>query len=617
MTTPRARRPRPTLRLEPLEAREVPATLVSPTTVTYQDADGDTVRVVFSRPFLTDANVNAVFSLDTGTVDGDNTVKQQLQRIDLAAVGPAAAGTSVTVTALRSPANGGDGFAAVGHIVATGIDLGAVTIDGDLGRVLAGDAATSTSGLNGLTVHSMGRFGTSTGAPDLGTVIQGRLNFLKVKSDVREASVLVQGGAAGRLGSVTIGGSLIGGARLGSGRIFSDGALGPVRIVGNVQGGGDESGEVFTNSTLAGVTIGGSLLGGAGSRSGRINSFGGMGAVRIAGTVQGAGGTLSGSISTSGPLAGLTIGGSLVGGAGSFSGRISSEGAVGPVRVAGAVQGGGGSESGAIIAFTTLAGVTIGGSLVGGAGSFSGRILSVGALGTVRIAGDLVGGSASGTVALRDSGSVRGGRIARITLGGSLIAGTDNTIRLFANNGAIRADDDIGSVLIKGSVVGNSTNPAIISARGKAAPTPTSDVAIGSLRVLGRVELAQIQAGVDATGAARNADAQIGVVSVGGDWVASSIAAGAVSGNGLFGDTGDARMTGVGIKDDSLVVSKIARLTVGGQVLGTIGGADHYGIVAEVIGPVTVGGTLIPTTPGPSNDDFFVGITGDFAVNEV
>ncbi|MBO0701067.1 MAG: hypothetical protein J2P46_21910, partial [Zavarzinella sp.] len=54
------------LRLEPLEPRHAPATLVSPTTVTYQDADGDNVTVVLSRPVLTPGNVNTVFHFDTG-----------------------------------------------------------------------------------------------------------------------------------------------------------------------------------------------------------------------------------------------------------------------------------------------------------------------------------------------------------------------------------------------------------------------------------------------------------------------------------------------------------------------------------------------------------------------
>jgi len=566
---------RSVLRCEHLEHRDAPATLVGNTKVTYQDFDGDNVAVVFTKPILSAGNVDAIFG--AGFVTGDTTTKQTVSKIDLTSVAGAAQGVGITTSAVRSLVNGGDGFATLGHIDATGIDLGAVTIDGDLGRVRAGDATTSTSGLKGLTVRSLGRFGTNTGAPDLDSVIQGKLGFLIVKSDIKEASVVALGGVDGRIGSVTIGGSLLGGAATASGRIVSFGDMGPVRVAGNVQGlGGQGSGEIVSVGTLASVTVGGSILGGTGNFSGRISS-GGIGAVRITGNV--------------------------LGGAGSGSGTVTSANA--------------------------LSVVTIGGSLVGGASDFSGRILSLGTMGVVRIAGNVVGGSASGAANLSESGFIHGKRIASITIGGSLFAGVNTTSGTFANNGAIRADDDIGAMLVNGSVLGNGTNKAIISARGKATPTATADVAIGSFRVLGRVELGNILAGFDATGTPRNADAQIGAVSVGGDWIASNIVAGAVNfgADGLpggvgpgadnvdFGNGNDVKMSGM-VKDDSLVFSQIASLTIGGQVMGTIGFADHFGIVAENIGAVRIGGTLLTLAAGKSNDDFLVGITSDLRVNE-
>jgi hypothetical protein len=85
--------------------------------------------------------------------------------------------------------------------------------------------------------------------------------------------------------------------------------------------------------------------------------------------------------------------------------------------------------------------------------------------------------------------------------------------------------------------------------------------------------------------------------------------------HGFFGDTDDVKMTVV--MDNPLVFSRIASVTVAGQVLGAVRGADHYGIVPETVGPVTVGGTLLPTTAGAGNDDFAIGITGDFRVNEI
>jgi hypothetical protein len=231
---------------------------------------------------------------------------------------------------------------------------------------------------------------------------------------------------------------------------------------------------------------------------------------------------------------------------------------------------------------------------------------------------DLHGGSISGTADLNDSGLVRAlGRIANITIGGSLIAGTDNTTGLFQDNGAIRAGDDIGSVTIRGGIIGNATNPAIISARGQVLPT-SSDVAIGSLRVLGRVEFAHIVAGVNAFGQPRNADAQIGSVVVVGEWIASNLVAGAVAGaDGTFGTADDAKMSGGSVKDEAGINSKIASVTIGGQVLGTVGGTDHFGIVAEQIGAVKIGGTPLALTAGIGNDDIPLGITGDFRIKEI
>jgi hypothetical protein len=66
------------------------------------------------------------------------------------------------------------------------------------------------------------------------------------------------------------------------------------------------------------------------------------------------------------------------------------------------------------------------------------------------------------------------------------------------------------------------------------------------------------------------------------------------------------------VKDDPLLTSKVAGLTVGGQVLGPFGGTDHFRLVAEAVGPITVGGVQIPTVAGSGNDDTLLGITGNF-----
>src|SRR6516165_4765266 len=76
------------LRLQELETRLVPATLVDPMTVTFKDADGHNATVSVSRPLFDAATVNQVFTFDTGSVNGDNSVPQQLQKLNFTALNP-------------------------------------------------------------------------------------------------------------------------------------------------------------------------------------------------------------------------------------------------------------------------------------------------------------------------------------------------------------------------------------------------------------------------------------------------------------------------------------------------------------------------------------------------
>jgi hypothetical protein len=65
------------------------------------------------------------------------------------------------------------------------------------------------------------------------------------------------------------------------------------------------------------------------------------------------------------------------------------------------------------------------------------------------------------------------------------------------------------------------------------------------------------------------------------------------------------------------VRSRIASVTIGGQVLGTMAADDHFGIVAEEVGAVKIGGTALILTVGPGNDDLPASLAGDFRVNEI
>ncbi len=234
--------------------------------------------------------------------------------------------------------------------------------------------------------------------------------------------------------------------------------------------------------------------------------------------------------------------------------------------------------------------LTIGGSLLGGVASNSAVISSTGDIGAVIITGDLIGEGTSGA---------------------------------FFDNGAIRVANDIGSATIKGSIIGNTTNRALITARGQLTPAGTTDLAIGKLTVTGRVEHALIHAGESYpvfTPSVQNADAQIGPVIVGGDWIASDLVAGALAGgDGQFGNADDVIMSGAGVKNVATVFSKITSIVIGGQVLGTVGAGDHFGFVAQNIGSFKVKNsvTTFPLLAGNTNDDFLVGLLGDLRVNEI
>lgn len=554
------------LRLERLETRETPATFVSPTTVTYQDIDGDDVRVVFSKPLLTATNAGTIFSFVGGAgVNGDNTVPQQLTKINLTSLSAAASGLNITTTATKSPLHGGDGFGDIGVIDSTGNDLGIVKIDGDLCKFTAGDVNVATSGLKGLIVDSIGRLGFGTGAPllDMHSVVQGKLDLMRVKRDVFFANFDVEGGVDGKIGLVQIGGSMIAMDFNNRGQISATGDINTVRIGGNLEGAiATDTGRIFSAGRIGFVSIGGDVIGGFNTRAGSIEANLGIGIVRIRGSVYGSGGVESGRISS---LAGIDS-------------------------------------------------ISIGGSLIGGTGNSSGNINTIGEIKSIQIGGNFIGGTAAGTSNLTESGQIRAQRIGSLVISGSMISGRNYSTGTFGNNGIIRVADDIGSILIKGSIIGNS-NFAVISARGQANPIGAVDLAIGKLTVLGRVDLANIIAGLDINLQPANADAQIGSVFIGGDMMATNITAGVTAGNTIFGDSDDAKFSG-GVKDTA-VVSRIGSVTVKGHAVG-FGGLPGlgFGIVAETVGAVQVNGTSFLLDP-VNDDDFRIGASGNFKVHEV
>ena len=185
---------------------------------------------------------------------------------------------------------------------------------------------------------------------------------------------------------------------------------------------------------------------------------------------------------------------------------------------------------------------------------------------------------------------------------------------------------DISSATIKGSLRGNSTHSVTISAYGVASPTTTTDVAIGSLTVNRRVEYTQIIAGNSLGNSAGklNADAQIGTITVDGDWYASNVSAGVGTGpDNRYGTADDVKYAGANVKDVATVSSKIGNLTIKGRAFGTTALSDNFGVVAENFGTISINGNNIPLTAGNNNDDFFMGLNSqlllqnDFRLNEI
>lgn len=677
----------PVSSIELLEARIAPATIgslvvaLNKTSATYTDVDGDVVTVKVSAGDLT----KAVFTGVAVTAGHD-----QLQTLDLTGAG--AVGDKATLTFSVKKATTGNGLANVGYINATGHDLGAVTVKGDLGQIDAGDATVLASlGIKSLAVNSMGHLNTDTqDATDthfgLESDIIGGLGSLTVTHDVQDAFINVTAlgtPASGTIGTVKIGGSLIGHAANDSGEIQSSGKMGAVTITEDLRGGsGSRTGMLNSGSDLGAVSIGGSIIGGslasANSLSGAILSVGNITSIKVAHDVVFGSGSKSGYIQAGdfsitnnplGKLGSLTIGGSLIGNA-TTGGTVESANNIGPIKIGGSVVGGlinsakdigtvsvGGSLlagstyssgviscggnmgmvsighdiqgtsvlfSGLLFSVGNIAGVKVGGSILGGGANIadgvsdSGGILANGNIGAVSVGHDIIGGKNSTTTQvidgknvfpqdLTDTGFVEaGGRITSVTVGGSIIAGVNYGTGTTEFSGAIIAGDDLGALTVKGSIlgsagVGHGATPVEIVARGQhtVAANATTDVAIGKITVTHRVENAQILAGYDFSLNPVNPDAQIGAVSVGGDWIASSLAAGAVKGGTGFG-VGDTTPNGGSVN----ISSKIASIVIKGMLIGTpvsTNNGDQFGFVAEKIGSMKVSGyaITIPTNNTP------------------
>ena len=470
--------------IEPLEGRVAPAALVSASSFTFNDLDGDIVTVTFSKALfdptktVAENHLNEVFKFSDGTaaVNFESTGAQQLQLIDLtrlpttivngAPVNPAA-GTDITVAAVKGAGNVGDDLTNVGAIKATGFGIGAVNIDGDLGQIDAGSAASKV-GVASLSLASLGKFGattqlsTTTAADALESKVTGKIKSVTIAGDcsgylhVTDGTSIVNNNivtsAPAKIGVVTINGSLRGGTANNSGTIESAGTIGTVSILGTsatdpaglIGGAGSNSGSLIAGKSILSATVSAALNGGAGANSGAILAKAGdLGSLTIGGGLKGAGGSGSGSVLVTGALPLATITGGMTGGVGANSGSVQITGVVGAATINGGLTGGDGDgsgvlsstgtmttvvingdltgvgpHSGGISAGDLLTSVVVNGKITGGNGVLSGFIEGLKDIGTVKITGDVTGGLGQDSATI-----VAGHNVARIVIAGKLKGG--------------------------------------------------------------------------------------------------------------------------------------------------------------------------------------------------
>jgi hypothetical protein len=483
-------------RIEILEQRIAPATLVSPTVVTYTDLQHDKVTITATQPIFYASTVNSVLGFNIGAVHGNNSVPQQLETIDLAHIASQAAGTSLTVNAVAP--GGGNGVVNVGFIMAATIDLGTVTVDGDLGRIIAGSGVGVTPGIVTLEVGSIGALGTTTQAAggNLVTEIRGELNALDVTGSIVDANIGVGDPAhpsRGEIVAINIGGSIIGGATAYSGAIRATGDIGRVVIRGSITGGtGPDSGLIGTAGNIGSLYIDGSITGGGMSYSGAVLATGNIGYVQILGSITGGAGPNSGLIGTVSEIGEVDISGSIIGGGGLQSGALLSTGGMGNVEVGGSVEGGSGMGSGQVGTLGSLAGLQINGSLSGGTGIQSGLILSGQSMGDVTVNGSIISTTAEQSAEITSLF----GNIGNIDVGGRIVLadivakGSIGTITANTDGLALSGIDhstftatlgSIGSITSTGSDGSGTVSAIVLTSDGILASSFVAGESIGNI----------------------------------------------------------------------------------------------------------------------------------------
>jgi len=356
-----------------------------------------------------------------------------------------------------------------------------------------------------------------------------------------------------------------------------------------------DTGVAHPDAKIGSVFVGGNLIGGAATGTGEIVADG-IGSVKI---MQ-----------------------SVIGGSATDTGRIaaSNKGTIGSVYIGGSLIGGSAQATGAVYASTTLGSVTVKQSVVGGSAITSGGIDGE-SIGSVAIGGDLRGTTFSSANSVDHTAFIRAQKdLKSVTIVGSIISGSESGGGTLTFSGAVQAGLTLGTVKVLGNIEGTATDKVVISgqgfptgATGDTIPTThTQDPAITSVSIGGTATYMQVEAGYDLTGMATDGDSQIGSVTIAGDLIASDIIAGVKSGNAdptIFGGATDSLIARPAAVTTDGVYATIASIVVGGQIEGAGVSGDSFGIEAQWIKSFKTGGLKLPLMAGAGNDGFALGIT--------
>jgi len=601
--------------IEPLEDRIAPATILNPYTVTYQDLDvvngsqvtGSTVIVKISHPLFktlaaaerilqfTDANGNSV----NETFSDHNSTGEFLRTIDLLGSNgkTLTAAQDMNLSVKVIPQLGiGSPTVNVGSILAANfsadlsqvtqnIDLGAVSIQGNLGQIWVGDRF-STPALKSLTVGSMGDVTVGPDILTLPSYVLGPIVKMNVEGDF-SASMKLIGFQFGKIDNLNIGGSLAGDViqttsglteNPNTGFIQFSGRIGSATIGNIVGSAAANTGELIGSSLIPNTSIGslhvtGSISGGAGQDSGRVFTQSTLGKVKVDGSVTGGAGQDSGEIA--GALGMVSIAGNLTGGAGISSGAVMGEA----------------MTTAATLVPVSIGSVTIGGNVTGG----SAGVAAVPATSTTAIPGD--------------SGIISAFTARSISIGGSLIGGTAGTGT--NSSGTLDQTADTSGAILVNSVTslsigkditgGSGPNSGIITANILTLPTSYANIVIAD----------GLTGGAGATSGAILADSATSIIigkSITGGSGANS---GEISGRASFtnitatnyssivvdGDVAGGSGTGSGaILANSIFGGTITNLTIGGSVTGGTANDTGYIFSGGNLTNATIDGNLTGNT---------------------